>query len=134
MSKLVENILAGNYAKAQEIFNKKATKLVEKKLNQLAESIVSELYGNLDESHNVQKLGRVKFVRARVRQGQVQRKKKFSNVSGYTIRSGRLRRISSQEKQHRKIAAKRSKSKRQLHLRQALIKRKVSLRKRRVGI
>lgn len=134
MSKLVENILAGNYKKAGEIFNKKARKLVEQKLNQLAESVVSELYGSLDESHNVQKLGRVKFVRARVRHGEVQRKKKFSNVSGYTIRSGRLRRLSSQEKQHRKIAATRAKSKRKAHLRQALIKRKISLRKRRVGI
>ena len=66
--------------------------------------------------------------------GKVQRKKKLSNVKGYTMRGGHLQRISAQERQHRKLAAIRSKNKRNLHKRQSLLKRQISLRKRRVGI
>lgn len=130
MNDIVENILAENFIKAKEIFNIEMDKLVENKLGQLYQSLSNEMF----ESHNVQKLGRVRLVRARVRQGKLQRRKKVSNVPGYTIRQGHMMRMSSQERQHRKLAARRSKPQRKAHLRQALIKRRISLRKRRANV
>lgn len=130
MNDIIENILAENFIKAKEIFNIEMDKLVENKLGQLYQSMSNEMF----ESHNVQKLGRIRLVRARVRQGKLQRRKKVSNVPGYTIRQGHMMRMSSQERQHRKLAARRSKPQRKAHLRQALIKRRISLRKRRANV
>lgn len=130
MQELIKNILSENFTKAGEFFDAKMDELIEHKLDQLYQSIASEIF----ESHNVQRIGRIKWVRARVRQGKVQRKKSVSNVPGYTMRQGHMIRMSSQERQHRKLAARRSKGQRKAHLRQALIKRRISLRKRRANI
>lgn len=130
MKNLIKNILSENFTQAGEIFNAKMDELIEEKLDQLYQSIASEMC----ESHNVQRMGRVKLIRARIRQGKIQRKKKVSNVAGYTMRQGHMIRMSSQERQHRKLAARRSKGQRKAHLRQALIKRRISLRKRRANI
>ena len=73
---------------------------------------------------------RVKVVRARVRGGKVQRRKKVSNVKGYTIRGGRLVKMKPAERMRRKRAARKAKVKRKAKLARALIKRKRSLRKR----
>jgi hypothetical protein len=67
----------------------------------------------------------------RVRKGKVQRRKKFSNAPGYTIRGGRLVRMSSIERMHRKRGARRAKFKIKAKRNQILRKRKISLRKRR---
>lgn len=73
---------------------------------------------------------RVKLVKARVRGGKVQRRKRVSNVPGMTFRSGKLTRMSPAERRRRKLGAKRGKIKRRSKMRQALMKRKRSLRKR----
>ena len=73
---------------------------------------------------------RVKIVKARIRGGKVQRRKKVSTMKGYTMRNGKLVRMSTTEKQHRKMGARKGKSKRKAKLARALIKRKRSLRKR----
>ena len=104
---------------------------------------MSELYDRLDELAE-QKLQLVKtllevelaeanfkIIKARIRGGKVQRRRKVSTRPGYTIRGGKLVRMSSQERQKRKQAARRSKSKRKAKLKRALQKRKMSLRKRR---
>lgn len=79
---------------------------------------------------NVQKMGRVKIIRARVRGGKVQRRKKLSAVKGYTIRGGRVVRMSPAERRRRKLAARRAKVKRRAKMARTLIKRQRSLRKR----
>ena len=73
---------------------------------------------------------RVKIVRARIRGGKVQRRKKVSNVAGYTIRGGRLVKMKASERMHRKRAARKAKVKRKAKMARAIIKRKRSLRKR----
>jgi hypothetical protein len=83
----------------------------------------------LNES-NVQKFGRTKVIKVRVRGGKVQRRKKFSTVPGYTIRGGRLVRMSSQEIRKRKLGARRAKVKRKGKLHAILRKRRISLRRR----
>jgi hypothetical protein len=79
---------------------------------------------------NIQKMGRTKLVRVRIRAGKVQRKKKFSTVKGYTIRGGRVVRMSSQERRNRKMGARRAKVKLRSKKNIILRKRKISLRKR----
>jgi len=84
----------------------------------------------LEANRNVIKSGRTKIIRARVRGGKVQRRKKFSAVKGYTIRGGKVVRMSPSEKRKRKIGARRAKLKRKAKMARALMKRKRSLRKR----
>lgn len=71
-----------------------------------------------------------KIVKARVRGGKIQRKRKVATRPGYTIRGGKLVRMSSKERQKRKMAARKGKVKRKAKMARAMIKRKRSLRKR----
>jgi hypothetical protein len=73
---------------------------------------------------------RVKIVKARIRGGKIQRRKKVSNVKGYTIRAGKLTRMSPKERLDRKRGQRQGKLKRRAKMARALIKRKRSLRKR----
>ena len=84
----------------------------------------------LDEASNVQKMGRKKLIRARIRGGKVQRRKVVSAVKGYTMRSGKLTRMTSAERLKRKISQRKAKVKRKAKAARALMKRKRSLRKR----
>jgi hypothetical protein len=93
-------------------------------------SLVSEIVREIIAEANVQKMGRVKIIRARVRGGKVQRRKKLSAVKGYTLRRGKLVRMSPSERLRRKRGARRAKVKRRAKMARALIKRKRSLRKR----
>ena len=72
---------------------------------------------------------RIKRIRVRIRNGKVQRNKRVSGVKGYTLRGGRLVRMSTTERLHRKRGARRGKVKRRAKLARALIKRKRSLRR-----
>jgi hypothetical protein len=134
---LVDAILSENWNIAKELIEKRVAEIIEEKTQQLKEEIAFEEYGDYDEEYyeeldeaNVQKMGRTKLVRIRIRGGKVQRRKKFSSVKGYTIRGGKLTRMSSLERRHRKMAARKSKFKRRAKLSQSLRKRRMSLRKR----
>jgi hypothetical protein len=60
----------------------------------------------------------------------VQRRKKVSAVKGYTIRGGKLKRMSAAERLRRKRGARIGKIKRKAKMSRAIMKRKRSLRKR----
>lgn len=81
-------------------------------------------------NNNVTKSGRTKLIRIRIRNGKIQRRKKVSAVKGYTIRGGKMIRMSSKERMDRKRGARKAKIKRRSHKAQALRKRKMSMRKR----
>lgn len=72
---------------------------------------------------------RIKILKVRIRNGKVQRRKRVSGVKGYTIRGGRLQRISTQERMNRRRGARRGKIKRRAKLARALMKRARSMRK-----
>jgi hypothetical protein len=74
--------------------------------------------------------GRIKVVKLRIRNGQVQRRKKVSNVSGFTLRQGKMTRMSPTERRNRKLGAKRGKVKRRAKMTQILRKRQKSILKR----
>lgn len=89
----------------------------------------------LNESHSTarptfRKVGRLKIIKLRVRHNKFIRNKKISGVKGYELSHGKLKRMTTIEKRHRKIAARKAKIKIRMRLRQSLRKRKQSLRKR----
>ena len=77
--------------------------------------------------------GRIKVVRARVRGGKVQRRKKIKDPSlagKYKMVGGQLKKETAAEKMKRKRGAKKGAIKRKAKLARALMARKKSLRKR----
>lgn len=89
----------------------------------IVKSSMQEETEELDEA-------RIKILKTRVRGGKVQRRKKVSGVEGYKIVDGKLKRMSPAERRRRKLGQKRGKLKRRAKMRQTLMKRKRSLRKR----
>jgi len=77
------------------------------------------------------KMGREKKIRVRIRRGKIQRNRLFSAIKGFTVRGGKLTRMSSTERMHRKISSRRSRFKRRAKLQVTLRKRRMSLRRRR---
>jgi hypothetical protein len=128
---LVDSFLSGNLTEARKLIDERIKEIFEEKLEIIKQRIVVEEAEKLglDEA-NILKMGRTKLVRVRIRAGKVQRRKKFSSVPGYTIRGGKLVRMSSQERRHRKMGARRAKIKLRSKKNQILRKRKISLRKR----
>ena len=93
-------------------------------------SIVSKIVREIIAEANVQKMGRKKIIRARIRKGKVQRRKVVSAVKGYTIRGGKLKRMTSAERMRRRLSQRKARIKRRAKLARSMIKRKRSLRKR----
>ena len=91
---------------------------------------MSKTFKQFVSEGNVMNLGRTKVVKVRIRGGKVQRRKKFSAVKGFTLRGGRLVRMSPAEKLHRKMGARIAKIKRKSKAARSLIKRRRSLMKR----
>lgn len=73
---------------------------------------------------------RIKIVRVRIRGGKIQRRKKVSNVKGYKLKGTKLIRMSSQERMHRKMAARKAKVKRRAKMARSLMKRKRTMKRR----
>ena len=121
MKHFVENIFLEQYLVAQEDIVERIEQLVAEKISQLQETIFEG---------NIQKMGRTKLIRVRIRKGKVQRRIKKSAVKGYTVRDGRIVRMTPMERRHRKMAARRAKFKRKSKMKQAMRKRNVALRKR----
>ena len=128
MKDFVSKLLAGSLVEARELLEDRLDQLIEERLTEEKTKIALEMF-DLEEG-NIQRMGRMKLVRVRIRKGKVQRRKKVSAVSGFTMRGGRMIRMSPMERRHRKMAARRSKFKRRAKLGQALRKRKMSLRRR----
>ena len=125
MEDFVQCIFEGKLKEAKEHLVERIEELVSEKL----EDIEVEIIDDLTEG-NIQKMGRTKLIRVRIRKGKVQRRVKKSAVQGFTIRGGKLTRMSPQERRHRKMAARRSKFKRRSKMKQSLRKRVLSIRKR----
>ena len=128
MKDFVSKLLAGSLVEARELLEDKLDELIEERLTEEKAKIALEMF-DLDEG-NVQKMGRMKLVRVRIRKGKVQRRRKVSGVKGFTLRGGKMIRMSPMERRNRRMAARKSKFKRRAKLGQALRKRKMSLRRR----
>jgi serine/threonine-protein kinase RIO1 len=133
MRSLIDAILSNNLIEAKRILDERLDELADDALTDVKEDMALEMFDiDLDELEeaNIMKMGRTKMIRVRIRGGKIQRRKKLSAVKGYTTRGGKLVRMSPVERRNRKMASRRSKFKRRAKLRQALRKRKMSLRRR----
>jgi hypothetical protein len=89
----------------------------------------------IEESEQLDEAPRVSIVKARIRGGKVQRRRKVSNVAGFTMRGGSLKRMSAAERRRRKLGARKAARKTKSKKFQILRKRKMSLIKRkRLGL
>jgi ribosomal protein S28E/S33 len=122
MKDFIDCLFDGDLKEAKDMLVDRIEELINEKLNQLEVEI-------LDEA-NIQKMGRTKLIRVRIRKGKTQRRIKKSAVPGYTIRGGKLIRMLPTERRHRKMAARRAKFKRRSKMKQSIRKRVISLRKR----
>jgi hypothetical protein len=131
--KLIDYIVSGNLDKARELIESRLVEIANQKIGELKKKIAAEQYEKmgveLDEA-NIQKMGRTKLIRVRIRAGKVQRRRKVSSVPGYTFRGGKMVRMSASERRKRKLGARKAKFKRRSKMSQILRKRKMSLRKR----
>lgn len=97
-------------------------------MNAVADYMEGEKEEPLDEA-------RINTIKARIRGGQIQRRKKVSNVPGYTLRGGKMTRMSATERRRRRLGAKIAARKTKGKKTRILMKRKRSLQKRhRLGI
>lgn len=95
-------------------------------MNAVADYMEDE--GQIDEQ-------RINIVKARIRGGVVQRRKRVSNVPGMTLRGGQLTRMSAAERRRRKLGANKAARKSKQKKTQMLRKRRMSLMKRqRLGL
>jgi hypothetical protein len=139
MRDFIKSLLDDKLLEAKDSLFARIGELVEQKRQQAKLNLTAEMYeevhadvdivDELDEA-NVSRQGRKKVIRVRIRGGKVQRRVQKSAVPGYTIRGGKVVRMSSAERRHRKMAARRAKFKRRAKMKQAIRKRQRSLRKR----
>lgn len=88
-----------------------------------------------DKEEGISEATRISIVKARIRGGKIQRRKKVSNVVGMTMRGGKLTRMSPSERRRRKLGARKAARKARAKKSQMLRKRKMSLMKRsRLGL
>lgn len=134
---IASSIINDDYSGAKALLEARIEEIFYEKLEGIKEKLIDEIYGDYEESldesilHNIQKIGRAKLIKIRIRGGKVQRRKKVSGVKGYTFRGGRMVRMSTTELRNRKMGARKAKIKRRTKMNQILRKRKISLRKRR---
>jgi hypothetical protein len=125
MKEFIDCLYNGDLVEAKEVLVERIEELINEKISQFE----LEICDNLDEA-NIQKMGRTKLIRVRIRKGKTQRRVKKSAVPGFTIRDGKLTRMLPAERRHRKMAARRAKFKRRSKMKQSIRKRNISLRKR----
>lgn len=140
MKEYIEAIFSGNLIEAKKLLENRIEEIVQEKLDELKFNLASKIFEECDldleyfreivTEGNIQRAGRVKIIRARIRGGKVQRRKRLSAVKGYTIRSGRMVRMSATERLNRRMAARRAKYKIRAKRSQILRKRNISLRRR----
>jgi hypothetical protein len=142
MKDFVSKILSNDILEARSVLEDEIINLIDEKLNQIKLRLVSEMYKTVgvdvdfvteNNSKTVTNYGKTRLIRVRIRKGKIQRRKKFSNLKGYTIRGAadpKVVRMSPLEHRHRIVSARRASFKRLTKLSQTLVKRQRSLRKR----
>lgn len=150
MTNLVEKIINKEYDSANQIFESKINEIVETKLLEMKKATAVKMEqmsvgptraeklktgvleeDDIEEEQELDEASRFKIVKARIRGGKIQRRRKVATQAGFTMRGGRITRMSAAERRRRKMGQRRGKLKRKAKLSRALMKRKRSLMKRR---
>lgn len=105
-----------------------AKKEIFRLLDEEKESILEE-YKKWLSTEILSEAGRFKIVRVRIRRGKIERRKKVSTIKGFTVRNGKMKRMSQKERLKRRMGQRRGKIKRKAKKNRALVKRKRSIRR-----
>jgi hypothetical protein len=128
------NLLIEN--KLQEAKDLIYKRLTEKSMNYLDEAKQYIALEQLEENHNIVRMGRIHKIRKRVRRDAkgriiVQTNRTRSAIKGYMVSGRSIKRISAYDRMRRSQALKRQwKSSRRARLSRTLLKRKMSMRRR----
>lgn len=137
----VDHIIKNKLVEAKQSIFDRLNEIASDKLQELKQVVGSSVYEEvelLDEapSRNVIKVGRIQKIRRRIRRNSkgkivVQRNVRRSAVKGYRISGSSVKRISATQRIHKQRALKRYwKTKGRAKLTRTLLKRKMSMRRR----
>jgi hypothetical protein len=129
---LIGHIANKDYMAANDILEERITIALAKRLLEMKKAIAAEIIKEEVEEEEQLDEARIRIVKARIRNGKVQRRKKVSNVKGYTMRNGKMTRMTPGERRRRKLGQKRGKIKRRAKMSRTRMRRKVALRKRKM--
>lgn len=145
MTKIIQLIRERKFTEAEEQIDNLIPLIMEKKILEMKKAVAAKMSEQmvvgptrkeklasdvLEEDEEELDEARISIVRARIRGGKIQRRKKVSNVPGMTLRGGQLKRMSAAERRRRKLGARKGKMKRKAKLSRSLVKRKRSLQRR----
>lgn len=136
--RLVDLISEGRFADAKEFIDLQLEELAKKRLVEVKKIIATDIYEEVEEiaEANIQRMGRVQKIRRRIRRNAkgriiVQRNIKRSAVKGFRISGNTVKRIPAMQRINKARKLKRYwKTKGRAKLNRTLLKRKMSLRRR----
>ena len=156
MTKIVETIANKDFTSAKNLVNEKLQSIAERKMMEVKKMIAAKKVVEQEQdfvikhqtddrrerlkreiTEEVEQIdeARFKVVKARIRGGKVQRRKKVATQPGMTFRGGKLIRMSPAERRKRKLGARKGKMKRRGKMAMIKRKRQMSIRKReRLGL
>lgn len=136
--RLVDLISEGRFADAKEFIDLQLEELAKKRLVEVKRIIATDIYEEVEEiaEANIQRMGRIQKIRRRIRRNAkgriiVQRNVKRSAVKGFRISGNTVKRIPAMQRINKARKLKRYwKTKGRAKLNRTLLKRKMSLRRR----
>jgi hypothetical protein len=144
---IVQAIFDRNYDHAGKILEESFINLLERKMCEAKKRVAAKMEcampslpsvenakNSLSEEDELHE-GRIRVIKARMRNGKIQRRKKVSNVPGMKLIGGQLKRMTASERRARKLGAKKAARTGRGKRSQALRRRKMTLAKKsRLGI
>lgn len=139
---LIESIIAGNLNDAKKYFLEAMQEKVAKRIEEARRYVVDDMFEEvLDEAlprrnPNIVKMGRIQKIRRRIRRNTkgrivVQKNRRRSGIKGYRISGSTVKRIPANVRLRKARLLKRSwKTNRRAKLRRTLMKRKMSMTRR----
>lgn len=136
--RLVDLIGEGRYAEATELIKLQLEDVAKKRLQEAKQIIAADIYEEVEEiaEANIQRMGRVQKIRRRIRRNAkgriiVQRNVKRSAIKGFRISGNTVKRIPAMQRINKARKLKRYwKTKGRAKLNRTLLKRKMSMRRR----
>jgi hypothetical protein len=130
-NEIIESIFSGDLDKAKKLIYEQLDSLLAKKLSFRRRIIGKQFF----KESNVVQFGRTKLIRRRIRKGKVQRNIRKSSVRGFTLKGGKLKRITAIQRIHMSRKQKLAARKRRSHMATTVRKRARSiLRRKTMGI
>jgi len=134
---MINSIINNNIVEAKSDIFARMNGILADRLEDVKQYSIAGMFESIepiDEAQNVIRLGRTKLIRRRIRRKNgkvvVQRNIRRSAVKGFTLRGGKMKRITAMQKIKMKRAQRRGAIKRRAHKQQILRRRMISIRRR----